>query len=237
MSNTLKKVVLIFTLLCIVLLVVFSVELFLLNRGRENTGGLATEPPATVSPPVSIVPPTGPPTEETEPPEGGEQQEETYQESTSTRRELELASDVTLIVHSNDELFEFTDLEPTWIFSQAETGAELEISLIYLPQDEATFASSFLNGYLEGEPSSVRGERQIGRSQLRGVYVTGTTTDSTTIAAWISALSTSEGGNFGMAVVIKYSENAQRDAIFAILDTMEMITDGTETGDQPEVDD
>ena len=230
MNTTVKRIILIFTLLCVVLLVVFCVELLLLNRSVENPEATPPEPPPAEVPPVEPEIPPAQPEDETppsdeppQPPPGD------GAEGAGTRYELALVSDVTLVLYVDDEVFELEDMEQTWIFNYMDGSAKFEISPVYLPQGAAVYANSFLDGYLNGEPYNIRGARPIGNSPISGIYATGATEDAETVSAWISAIETVDGDNMGMVVVMTHSDDEGRDAILSALDTMTMITaaDGT----------
>ena len=238
MSNTVKKATLIFTLLCVLVVIVFSVELVLLNRGRENTGLAALEPPHASNPHEDEpTQPNQPPPEE--PPENGgeEPPEQTEPTEVLTRVELELVSDSAIIIYIDEEMFENTALDLTWLFShtEEESEASLEISLIYMSHGAEAYARSVLDGYLEGGTSNFVGERDIASSNSRGFYAVGRK-DTETYAAWIIALNSVEGNNLGVAIIINYSNNDHRDMLYSVLDTLEIITqyeqeDTTDEGD------
>ena len=240
MNTTLKRIILIFTFLCMILLIVFCVELILLNRKEEEPEPQPPEPPpAELLPVEPETPPEQPPEEPatptgmTEPSSGGPETE-----IAGTRYELELVSDVELILYVDDELFEFEDMEQTWMFNHVDGSTKFEVSPVYLPQGAAVYANTFLGEYLEGEPYSVRGTRPIGGSQIEGIYATGSSGEKT-VSAWVSAIETVDGDNMGMVVVMTYSDVEGRDAILSALDTMDMITaeedaEGTDAGGEEE---
>ena len=226
MSKTIKKTITIFTVLCAALLIVFCVELLLINRGRDDAGTTMIRTPSTESPQSNptanqVVPPV-----ETIPASNVNTPDGTETENIGSRYELNMASDVQLILYSDEEHFEFTDMDPVWIFDHVDSEARLEVSLRYLPQQAEVYAASFLDGYLDGETSVVRGERQVARSNLRGVYVTGIS-ETETYAAWIIPIDTGDDDNLGVAIMMVYRNEVLRDELLGIVDTIEMTASNT----------
>ena len=219
MNSTIKKVIMVFTLFCVIFLIIFCVELFLLNRGREGPAYALRAPPHTEPPPEEVEGPNETPPEEPDPAGNGTQPEDPDPERTGTLYQLEMASDIMLTVYADEELFEFTDNTQHWIFTHVDGEAELEIHLTYLPHGPSAFATTVLDIYLDGETSSIRGERQVGSSSLRGVYVTGSS-ETQVVSAWIMELDTVDGDNLGVAIVVISTGEEEVESINAILDTM-----------------
>ena len=227
MNTTVKRLITLFTFLCMLLLIVFSVELFMLNRSEDVPVLPSVQPPVQDLPIFQATLTDIPSVDQATPtdinsPSSGED------EPVGIRYEFALVSDVTLIIYVDDELFELEDLEQTWIFKHIDGVTKFEISPVYLPQGPAVYANNFLDGYLGGEPYGIRGQRPIGNSPLSGVYARGTSGDDV-VSGWVSAIDTVDGDNMGMVIVTIHRDNDGETAILAALDTLEMLSDSYTT--------
>jgi len=236
MSRTIKNLVIVFTLICVIILVFFCIELIILNR---DSGDEKTESPVLVNSPDENVDndnglektDTDPPVD-TDPPEETDQNdennppEEQNQSHASKQYILPLLDDVhTIVLYADEELFDFTAELEHWTFTYKEDGnASLYIASDFItpPGGIGALAKSILTGYLEGGGSSVRGEQGIGNSTLRGVLVTGNK-NGETYDAWING--PFGGGEIGHAVVFvaNYQNEEQKAALYTILDTIELL--------------
>jgi len=129
-----------------------------------------------------------------------------------------------LSLHADEELFEFVENENGWWLHYTGGGdASLEIGFAFIPPEGVEeLASRFLDNYLDGGESESVGEQRIGRSSLRGLYVSGET-NGETYEAWLHSLSEYDVFDMIVVFVINYRDNAQKAALHAIIDTFEMI--------------
>jgi len=213
MNKTLKKVIVVFTLLCVLLLLVFAVELFRANRGRDRDENGQQEPPE-----IAETDPNGypsdvndqpPPVEETEPGDP--------REPTGVRFELEMLGDAALVLYVDDALFEHEAHEMSHVFRYADTA--LEISIIPMPDGPESMYRGFLDNYFDytGGEIDFFGRVEIGASPLSGYFVSASR-DGETYQAWLMEFEDFQG--FGLAFVINFHNESQRDALYDILDTM-----------------
>ena len=123
-------------------------------------------------------------------------------------------------MYVDEELFEQDDeMEAAIKFTYSDgENASLLIHFESLPQGADIRAQSFLDGYLDGNESHIGGLSQIKRSPLSGVFVTGVN-DGETFEAWIHVVS----DDIGMAFVIRYRNNEQKNALYALLDTLNIV--------------
>ena len=216
--------------------VIFSVELLVLNRG--NGGITAVTPPASGNTPAGTGSPASgqPAVTGNKPPaspdtsQNTSQPGESEQEPEGTRFELDMAEGMKLVLYVNEEIFEYTEMEGeegVCAFTYKGNGtAALELRFTYLKQGAVVRAVDYLNEFFECSSSTVQGETAIWGSQLRGVAVTGTK-DRITYEAWIHSFADIGIDDAGLAVIIYYQNDIQRDNLHLILDTLEMVP-GTE---------
>ena len=238
MNKTMKNVLLIFTLVCIIILIVFSIELFVLNRGNNdnensgaalpegtqiNTGESEDRPPAAST--VDILS------------SGQTEQDQISTRPKGKRYELPYSATEVLVLYVDEELFEHIEMDSGDMFvylgnlDDADdsddsddldgSDASLEICPAYIPDGAEACAESYLDAYLEGNESFVSGISQIKQSDLSGVFVIGVK-EGETFEAWIHDPSDGVGDN-GIAFVIRYSDGDQKNALYAILDTLILI--------------
>ena len=237
MSNAVKNIVLIFTLLSAVFLVFFCVELFMINRDEDNgpSGSISIGGPANSDEPVNgdDLP------EDTDPSQNGEngtnptsgQTEEPGQtvrppvQHEGIRANHLITGGAELVLHYDDELFEFVNHElDGYIYEylgEGEVALEIGHALIQ-PQDGIEgLAAKYLRNYSDEIESVLEGERRIGQSSIRGIYVH-SEHDGTYYEAWLTDIA--EYGEERMALVfaIYYEEEEERAALYKILDSMEI---------------
>ncbi|MCL2045679.1 MAG: hypothetical protein FWG88_04780 [Oscillospiraceae bacterium] len=229
MSKTFKKLLVALTLLCVVVLFVFTIQLFALNRGRddgenrqsdtlnstsENDGDNDDVSNSNNGQVGDNSPNNGTGNQNTLPPSG-------------TRYELQYTADMNLVVYVDDE--QFLHSEPEWahMFTLESTDDSwLLLHFLGLPLGAQRLAEGFLNEYLDGAESSVHGLVQIRGSELTGVYVTGTSDGGETYEAWIHTISkddVDQAEAYGMVFVVRYRYNEQKNLLFSILDSMELV--------------
>jgi len=223
MSKTTKNVLIVITFICVIVLVAFAIELLRLNRGKENPAGSGSS--ISVTSPAADAAKTADPT----PSGNGSAQEDSEDEPvqlplrrTGRRYELLYSETKMLVLYADEELFELTETYEGYMFSYTKEGnASLEICLTYIPNGAEKGAESYLNGYLEGNDSFVSGLGPIRRSALSGVFVSGVK-DGETFEAWIHDIS-DDHSDMGVAFVIRYKNNEQKNALYGVLDSLELI--------------
>ena len=230
MSKTVKSLLRVFTLICVIVLVVFSIELVLLNR--EASGGKETTPPSTNETPTGTQKPTGKPqpsspqTNSSPPP--GESQSPSPSKPPPPKGKryelqvLDVSEKEKLVVYAEEEIFEYSMEEYGYEFryKEDEGKAKLEITPLAMPQGAAKAAESVLDGYLDGNKSNPGGPGKIKRSSLNGIFVSGVNGE-VTYEAWI--YSKEENSNNGILFVIYYRNDKQKNALYAVLDSLDII--------------
>ena len=243
MSKTGKNLLIAFTLVCMIVLIIFTVELLILNKdnngdsngisnggsngGSENESSMSESVPSEAdnSADISLLSPSDnePSSEITD-----NQPSDSALPNAGTRYSLMITSsdlpNNLLVWYVDEELFECTDNDPDQVFSYLGEGtASLEIRVVYIPQGAETYAESYLNRYLDGNESYVSGIGQIRQSLIDGVFVSGVN-DGETFEAWIHSIP-DDPNYMGVAFVIRYSNNDQRNALYTILDTLDLETE------------
>ena len=231
MSKTVKNLLIVFTLLCAIVLVVFTIELFLINQGtgdsRENSPALPEETPGEIEAPPGEQPPSttgeGSAFWQTE----TQQPQQPSGQPTGKRYELLYSPTKNLIVYADEVLFEHdSQMEMADMFTYIDgENASLLIRFTSLPQGAEKCAESILDGYLEENESTVGGLGPIKQSSLNGVFVSGVK-DGETFEAWIHSIPDSDSNisnDIGMAFIIRYRDNEQKSALYTILDTLALI--------------
>ena len=224
LSKTIKNVLMVFALVCIVVLVVFTIELIVINSGGGDNDG--SDPTQSDSPPEENGDPTGSPqsdpTGDIRPPGGTDGLPNGSPTApTGKRYELLYSSTETLVVFADEELFEYDaqmEAANKFIYND-EDNASLLIHFDSLPQGAERRAEQILDGYLDGNDSHVSGESPIRRSQLRGVYVSGVNNTGETFEAWVHVIA----GDIAMTFIINYRNDDQKNALYTVLDTLRLV--------------
>lgn len=231
MSRAVKNLLVFFTLVCIIAVIVFAVELMLLNRdGADDSTAANTPPPGSMgaedagaSPPTQTETPRG--TESNPPGDPLSQDGESPTPSHSPDDDfytLEMTDSVSLTIYVNDEMFDYLELDIAYLFTYKGGGtASLEILLDYLPQGAAHRAVGFLDNYTGGAEASIEDERNVGQSSVSGAFVTAISGE-TTYAAWICDIP-GEADAYGITLIIHYEDENQKVALYEILDTIEIV--------------
>jgi len=234
MNKTVKRVILVFTVLCALLLIVFSLELILINRDTDKGNA---EPSQSGSPPPgngnsnqgSETPGTSTPDTDSgnrNPAPAGGTQPPPPPPPTGTRYERLMPDDSELVYYVDGDYFNHTETEHEDIldrFSYRGTGtAGLEIRFVFMPHGVNTYAENFLELNFGITNASVEGEEYICRSPLRGVFVSGTGNE-TTYETWVFTFSNPEFDDLGVVFLINYQNETQRNALYKILDSLYMV--------------
>jgi len=224
MNNIIKNMLLALTLICVIALIVFCIQLIVLNRGVESrdtgttiSGGVQQESQDENIP------------EETDL-LNGQDDEAVLQPVADTprpppqgiRRQLMVTPESRLVIYARDELFEFIvgELE-YWFVYTGEGEATLEIAFSSIsPQGIVVTAETFLNKYSGSTTSEFTGEEVIQNSKLNGFHVS-TMSGRGIYEAWIHMLADSD---LALVFVIFYENDGQRDALYEVLSTLEIIS-------------
>ena len=242
MSKTIKNALLGFTLVCMGVLVFFVIELIVINRdsgGNAGSGQTAFESLPLKPDPTDDKPLTSPADKGDSPgspgigngflPGGNNDFQPSGQAPAPTgkRYELPYPDNRTLVVYADEETLEHTQEELADRFTYTGEGtATLLIHFVSLPLGAEREAENFLDGYLEDNESHVSGEGRIRRSSITGVMVTGVV-NGETYEAWIHLIPDDDSdasNDIGMAFVINYSDDEQRNTLYAALDSLEIIS-------------
>jgi len=235
MSKTVKNLLIILTLVCIIVFAVFCIELVMLNRGGDKeddaTGGSSistSSPTGTASqgsdlagnsspqPQINAAPPSG---------AANESPGETPIDRTGKRYEWMYSSTEMLTFYVNDELFEHTQMDEGEIFTYLDDeNASLEVCLRGLPLGVEACANEILSGYLDDSEAFISGSGPIRRSELTGLFGSGVN-NGETFELWIHTMPDDDNDAFndlGIAFVIRYKNNDQKNALYGILDTLQL---------------
>ena len=237
-NKTVKNIILAFTIICAVVLIIFLVELIRQNRDTETaTGG--GEP--SVSGDTAGTNGAGAPGDENpaSPADGvednggdaggGDERPGTGGQRpapTGTRFEEPVTLNSKLVFYVDTQLFDHVDPEleeGLFLFTFSGNGlAEIHIRFVPVPNDIKAFAGGYLTTDFEVRDTVVGDEDYIGLTQLLGVKASGAK-DGSNFDVWIHRLTGAEYDDMGLAFVIIYQNNAQRDMLYDILDSMEIV--------------
>jgi len=231
MSRVVKNVVVVFTVLCVIVLSIFCVELYVQNRGPGNGRGEGESMSGSSSggtendPDVSQLDPDKDPSDGAGKPSDTGRESGTPQPSPLGRRyEIGMPDEMTLVLYVDDELFEHIEMDLRDMYEFKGTGtASLQIVLEFLSAGADALAIDYLDGYVGRGRTSVGEEGQIRHSSLDGIFMSGEK-DGEIYEAWIHSFSTGGNENWGVAFVLHYRDNIQKNALYEILDTLSMIT-------------
>ena len=224
MSKTAKNSLLIITLVCVIALIVFSLQLILLNRNRDESD----DEGASISSGDSFTSEDVP--EQSSPPtddngsiadNGDNLPIEPPATTKGTQYNMQVADNMSLVWYIDDEMFESMETNSGVIFTYLDEGnASIEICLTYIPYGADASAETFLEGYLGDNESNIGGYGPIRQSPLSGVFVSGVN-DGETFEAWIYTIEDDEG-DMGIAFVIRYRNDEQKNALHDVLNTIDI---------------
>ena len=241
MSKTIKNALTIFTLICVIMLLVVIVELIRLNKGsadgeikqsspptQQTDNGSAAESPTDSNPQEEG---NSPQTDTTDDNQSAESNSETetlppLQPPTGTRYEMILSSDLSkkMILYADEEIFEYSGMGDgdDMLFTYRGTDSQLEVCMVYLPSYcQSILEGEFLNSSIFVEGTPVKESQQIGRSQLQGDYAA-VTNDDGTHEVWVHFYQPEANGDIGIAFKLDYSEEAQKAAFYDILNSVQV---------------
>ena len=224
MTNITKNLLLALTLVCTIALIVFLVQLIVLNRGVEPrepeasiAGGAQQEDPDSGA--------NGDGSEDGENGDGTDENDPALMTPRpppqGARHELSVEENTTLIIYAKEELFEFSrDVLEDWWFTYTGAGtATLEISLkLVSPQRIAADVVSLLKNYIPDDtPSEFGGEQSIQGSPVMGFHVLARH-GGRIYEAWLHDMQS----DIALVFIINYENDQQRDALYELLSTLDM---------------
>jgi len=233
LNKVLKRIIMVFTILCCIALVVFSVELILINRdtsnrgeeptisgnGQNGEGDDGTEPDANGDGSQDGADQNG------EQGQGGEEPSQGGRPDPTGTRHEELVTGGTLSLYVDSALFNqgtIEDPDDLFVFTWSGDGAaSLDIGMVYFPRGIDAFAESFLVSRYHATDFDAQGEDYIGRSPLRGYLFTGES-DAGSLETWVYTSAAEGYGNMGLAFTVTYQNITQRNAIYDILGTLDI---------------
>jgi len=238
-NKTVKNIILVFTILCAVVLIVFSVELILQNRsteavdnddGASSSAGAFTGNSGGSEPDSEGLTSQGNGEEDPNGNAGGDEDERPATGSLrptppGSRRERGLPGDMTLVIYTDNELFNREDPEMDDIYDvftfRGDGTAEFQIRLVAISGDIRTYAGNYLAADFEISEPKVSSEDYIGLSSLYGVMASGVR-DGLYYELWVHRFTKPEVNDLGLAFVLIYQNSALKDALYDILDSIEI---------------
>ena len=237
-NNILKRIILGFTILCAILLIIFTVELIRINRdtreenngqsvsdGSQSENGSESPEPGRESPdatggekpvdtPNSGLSVTG------SPPSGNQRPP-----PTGTRRERPLPDNMTLVFYAENEVFthieyEQEDLTDKLIF-RGDGTAELHFYYVFIPGELKTYSISFLTDNYGVIGATAGDEDYISLSPYRGVMASGEIS-GLYYEAWVHRFTKPGSEDLGLALILIYQNETQKNALYSVLDSMEV---------------
>ena len=227
MSNIIKNILLGFTLVCVVALIVFCIQIIVFNRGVTPieagtgiTGGAqqgdedgASDPDASgdgsgdVNGDGGADGITPAPITPRPPPQG-------------MRYSWLVTEDNRLVAYAREELFEFTESDRERIFTYTGIGnATLEISFTMIPpQGVAAHLENILNNNSGGNNAEYVGEDLIRGSVLNGYYAS-IRFGGEVHEAWIHML---QGSDLALLFLVNYTNEQQLEALNEILSSLDI---------------
>jgi len=244
MNNLLKNSLLALTLVCVVALIVFCIQLIIINRDVDR-----------VTPGTVITTPD----EDGENIENGEEMNDDDTQNNEAaitfpgvapqhmgeRHEILITPNSHLVLYAHDDQFVFEDGELDWAFRYIDANlgnigdytnddtdnfafgrtAALEITFKFITvQGIETHAVDFLNQYSGSQASVFNGMTSIMGTRLMGYHVT-TSHLGRTYEAWIHTLLDSD---VSLVFVLNYENDMQREALYQVLRTADIVAIGLE---------
>ena len=234
MSKMLKNAIAIFAAVCVIVLVIFCIELYVLNREPDDGGGTGSSLAGNVGDGDEKGKDGAKDTQETQPANGmtrpgDDNDKQTSQQPPATptspptgkQHTRRVSGDEQLLLYVDEDLFEYTELNDGYLYEYTGGGeATLEISFALISNGLEALAKDFLDGFVGTGGTKVEGEGQIGRSLLRGVHVTGDVSGEN-YEAWIYSFP--DGEDLGLSFTLHYRSDEQKNALYAIFDHMSIV--------------
>jgi len=236
MSPLLKNSLLAFALICVIALVVFCIQLIIINIGEERVtqGEIIVVEPERDEEHLNDND-----IDDIEDDHSDEENAFGFEDfwrppQIGERYVIQVTPNSQLVVYAQDVLFEFEDRDIDWAFNYMLGGtAALEIMFkLVTVQGVESQSVAFLNEYSGSQASTFNGEVAITGTRLMG-YHTSVNHLARTYEAWIINLLDSE---LSLVIIVHYETDAQRDALYQLLGTIDIEALGTEPPEMPEPD-
>ncbi|MDR2599500.1 MAG: hypothetical protein LBC73_04415 [Oscillospiraceae bacterium] len=211
MNHIFKNLLLGLTLVSIIAIIVFSIQLIVINRGIEPDDGLIPDG-------VNVIDPDD---DNGDDPNGSGDDTPSLTpnpDPQGMRHSFLVTDNSHLVIFAREELFDFEETDLDWWFIYSGGGvATLEISHLFVAAHSMSIeAEVFLNNYTGGASTEYIGFDSIRGSQINGHHARAEQ-DGTTYEVWLHDLANSD---LALAFVISYENNEQRDALYEVLNTM-----------------
>jgi len=226
MSSITKNLLLLLSLVCVIALIVFCIQLIVINRGVEPLGSGSTVSEGSRGDGGS-----GSASGGGENQDGDENPDENDESTppppttprpapTGTRHSIGVTEESRLIIYVREDRFDYEVGELDWWFTYNAGGhATLEIVFeMIMGQGAGAHVETFLNRYSESTGAEFTSEESIQGSPLTGYHAV-SRLDSGTYEAWLHIL---EGSDLALVFVINYETTAQRDALYEALSSMDI---------------
>ena len=232
MNNIMKNLLLGLTVVCVIALIVFCIQLIALNTGDRADRDGATLSGDNGQTEMSNAGDNG---ENVDSELNGEDVDTELNNEDSlaqhittpslphhgTRREFRATIDTLLAIYVNEQIFRFAGNDMDWAFEYTGEGsATLDIRhMMITPQGVAVDAVTYLNNFM-GEPGAEFGSAEsIHGSQITGYHVTGQS-QSEVYEAWVHTLANTD---LALVFIISYNNESQRDELYRTLGSMELV--------------
>jgi len=221
MSSLSKNLLLGLTAACIIAVIVFCIQLIVINSGVDRAqpgtvsggAGQGEESNGDESPggedgdgengsPAPVTTPRPPPQ--------------------GTRFELLISDNSRLLVYARDENFEYEEGDLKWLFTYIAGGtASLEIVFTVIPpaQDAAGYTETYLNRISGGTDAEFTREEVIHGSGIYGYHAIARN-GGETFEVWIHNFVESD---VAIAFIIRYENDQQKEALYEVLSTLDII--------------
>ena len=223
MNKALKRILIVFILLCAAALIVLLAELFIFgdkpakapdSSESPSTTGESETPPSTSGTPTETESGTPPPTDtgtETETPSA----------PVGTQFEIEIPGDSgkNILVYVDESLFAYEDqhVGATFVLKDMSSGtAKIEIGF-EMSGDAEALAPSLLENYIPDYKELDTSVEEMGKSGLAGWRVIAKN-DIETYEAWLA-----DSSGCVILVVIDYKNTVQRDTLIEVLNTLKVV--------------
>jgi len=219
MSSISKKLFLALSLACAIGIIVFLIQLIVINSGVEPrqpnsniSGGSSSE---QENPGTGSNDRPGDNGEGSDTEGSGSNQPTIRPPPQGQRNEITVDTDSKLVLYTRPELFSLVRNDFDWVFQYTAGGiAGLNISFTFIsPQNAATDAEAFLNRHTNGTGADYKGDLYVLDTSVRAYHVT-TQDGGVTYEAWLHQM---PGSDLALALIINYSNTEQRDALYEIL--------------------
>ena len=233
MNKMLKNAIAIFAAICAIVLIIFCIELYVLNREPDDGGGTGSSLSGDAGNGDEKGKDGANDTSETQPANGmarpGDDNDGQASQPPATptspptgKQHTRLVSESEqLVFYVDEDIFDYTELNDGYLYEYTGGGeATLEISFAFIKYGPEELAEGFLDGFVGAGGTTVEGTGQIGLSSLRGVHATGEK-DGENYEAWIYSFA--EGDELGVSFTLHYKSVEQKNALYAMFDHMSLV--------------